>query len=197
MGSLFKVVLPLSRNERVAIEHAPENSILACKANSKILVVEDNFINQEVIKAIFASIGLSIKLADTGEKALELVEETDFDVVFMDIQLPGIDGNETTRLIKLADTGEKALELVEETDFDVVFMDIQLPGIDGNETTRLIKLKHPDLPIIGLSADAFDQQNPEHFDNQESNNGMVDYLTKPVERQRLIGVLNRFMPPAI
>jgi signal transduction histidine kinase/CheY-like chemotaxis protein len=156
-GSLFKVVLPLSKskNEKEAEDKGPDILSLSCKVNSNILVVEDNFINQEVIKAIFGSIDLPIQLADSGEHALELVADSTF---------------------------------------DVIFMDIQLPGIDGNETTRLIKQKYPSLPIIGLSADAFEQHNFVLADDQNSSTGMSDYLIKPVERQQLIRVLNRFLP---
>jgi signal transduction histidine kinase/CheY-like chemotaxis protein len=153
-GSLFKVVLPLSANKKEQKER-PIILSLSCKTNSKILVVEDNFINQEVIKAIFTSIGLTIQLAESGEKALEMVEESTF---------------------------------------DMIFMDIQLPGINGNETTHLIKLKYPSMPIIGLSADAFEQHRFISTDNQNSATGMSDYLTKPVERQQLISVLNHFLP---
>jgi PAS domain S-box-containing protein len=69
-------------------------------AQTRILIVEDNEINQEVAREILNSIGLGTTIASDGHMALELLEHNSFDAVLMDIQMPGIDGYETTRLIR-------------------------------------------------------------------------------------------------
>ena len=55
-----------------------------------------------------------------------------------------------------AKNGQEAVELVDNNTFDLVLMDIKMPIMDGLEATKAIKEKHPDLPIIALTANAFD-----------------------------------------
>ena len=68
-------------------------------------------------------------------------------------------------------------------------MDIHLPGIDGRQTSEKIKLNYPQLPIIALSADAFNQ----HKFN-ENDKIWDEYLCKPLEIEKLVQALNRFIP---
>ncbi len=70
-------------------------------APAEILVVEDNMVNQQVAEALLNEAGLSVSLADNGEEALQLLEKKKFDLVFMDIQMPVLDGFATTREIRL------------------------------------------------------------------------------------------------
>lgn len=65
-----------------------------------ILVVEDNKVNQMVISALLAEIGYQIKIVASGEAALEEVGQNTYQLVFMDINLPGISGIETTKYLK-------------------------------------------------------------------------------------------------
>ena len=64
------------------------------------LVVEDNEINAIVVEGFLQRMGHEVTVASTGEAALEYFEDTDFDIVLMDISLPGIDGVETTRRMR-------------------------------------------------------------------------------------------------
>ena len=56
-------------------------------------------INQEVAKAMLADYNLIVDIADTGEQGVEMANKNHYDLVLMDIQLPGIDGYETTMRI--------------------------------------------------------------------------------------------------
>ena len=66
----------------------------------RILVVEDNHVNQKVVTAVLRKRGFSIELANNGREALTRLESDAFDLVLMDVQMPVLDGLEATRLIR-------------------------------------------------------------------------------------------------
>jgi signal transduction histidine kinase len=67
----------------------------------RILVVEDNHVNQKVVTAVLRKRGFSIELANDGQEALNKLEQSAaFDLVLMDVQMPVLDGLEATRLIR-------------------------------------------------------------------------------------------------
>lgn len=68
--------------------------------NLKLLVVEDNEINQEVAKGILEMFGCSVTMASSGSIALEFLEQESFDAVFLDCQMPEMDGFEVVRRMR-------------------------------------------------------------------------------------------------
>lgn len=67
---------------------------------AKVLVVEDNATNQMVAKGLLKKFGIEVELAGNGVEALKSLEQLDFDLVFMDCQMPEMDGYEATRCIR-------------------------------------------------------------------------------------------------
>lgn len=67
---------------------------------SKLLLVEDNPINQEVAQEILAAAGFEVDICDNGAKALQAVQDNHYDVVLMDIQMPVMDGLQATQAIR-------------------------------------------------------------------------------------------------
>lgn len=66
----------------------------------RVLVAEDNLINQKLIIQVLKRMGYRVQIADNGQKALDLLQTSLFDIILMDIQMPVMDGYETTRYIR-------------------------------------------------------------------------------------------------
>ncbi|TXD84577.1 response regulator [Subsaximicrobium wynnwilliamsii] len=102
-GTTFFFEIPLTyAPESVKIEkvdYSKNISSLDIK-NIKILIVEDNKINQMITKKILTKMNLECEVVDNGEDAVEKVRENRYDVVLMDIHMPGISGLEATKIIR-------------------------------------------------------------------------------------------------
>ena len=66
----------------------------------KILIAEDNLINQEVIKAYVGKLGVNATIVSSGKEVLSAYEIEDYDLILMDIEMPGMDGVEATHEIR-------------------------------------------------------------------------------------------------
>jgi len=63
-------------------------------ANCSILLVEDNVINQKVVKLMLGKFDINPAIADSGAQAIEVIKDRKFDLVLMDLHMPGMDGVE-------------------------------------------------------------------------------------------------------
>ena len=78
-----------------------------------ILVVDDNLVNLKVSKALMEPYGMIVDTAESGNKAIEMVKNGDYDLIFMDHMMPELDGVDTTRLIRnLDDEKAKSIPIV-------------------------------------------------------------------------------------
>jgi len=123
----------------------------AARSALKILVVEDNVINQQVTLGMLGSIGCRADLAQDGAEAVEMVGKGDYGLVLMDYQMPVMDGIAATKAIR---------------------------ALAGPEAR---------VAIVALTASAMigDRE-------QCLAAGMDDYLDKPLDRARLVEVLDRW-----
>jgi two-component system, sensor histidine kinase and response regulator len=76
------------------------SEIIKLIGGARVLLVEDNAINQQVASEILESIGLIIEVAENGVEAVRMVSEAEYDVVLMDIQMPEMDGHTATQRIR-------------------------------------------------------------------------------------------------
>jgi len=96
--SCFSVDLPLPVGSEPVL--APEQPALPLPANLRVLVAEDNPINQKVICAMIQRQGWTVVLASNGKDAYEIFLRERCDLVLMDVQMPEVDGLEATKLIR-------------------------------------------------------------------------------------------------
>ena len=97
-GSTFRVSLPLEASGEEPLEDQSQRILK--NPPGRILVVEDHPANQYVAKSLLESLQCTVSVASSGAEALELLARETFDLVFMDCQLPGMDGYETTRRMR-------------------------------------------------------------------------------------------------
>lgn len=73
-------------------------------AGVRVLVAEDNLVNQRLIQGLLSRLGCTVYVVDNGAHALDALAEQDVDLVLMDCQMPQLDGFETTRLLRARET---------------------------------------------------------------------------------------------
>jgi signal transduction histidine kinase/CheY-like chemotaxis protein len=101
-GTKVTFTLPLIKSENTIIHRVNRFSTeekLADKYPLKILLAEDNNINQAIAKKLFHKLGYEIDIAKDGVEAVKAVHEIAYDMIFMDMQMPNMDGVTATKII--------------------------------------------------------------------------------------------------
>ena len=87
-----------------------------------------------------------------------------------------------------AKNGQEAVDMADKGEYDIVLMDIKMPIMDGLEATKAIKAKFPDLPIVALTANAFDSDRQLALEA-----GCNDFLSKPVSSEICLQTIKKFI----
>ena len=144
------------------------------RPRQRILIVEDNPINQKLAVRMTEKLGYQAFVAENGQEALKALETEDFAVLLMDCQMPVMDGFEATRRIR---ESEQRQSTEQNTD--------RLTNDESPMTTS------PHIPIIAVTANAM-QGDREHC----LASGMDDYLAKPIQMESLRAMLTRWVSPS-
>lgn len=126
------------------------------KYKGTALVAEDNYINREVVSEFLKTLGCNVESAENGLEAVAIIKNEGVDIVFMDCQMPVMDGYSAASEIREWE-------------------------ISRQSETR--------LPVIALTAHAMEGDREKCL-----SAGMDDYLSKPLEYEKLEEVLQRYLP---
>jgi len=122
---------------------------------ARVLLVEDSDVNRKVASIMLRRLGCKVTVAHDGFEALENLRKDDFDLVFLDVQMPVLDGIETVRRIRNVSSG----------------------------------VLRPAVPVIAMTARALQGDREECLEA-----GMNDYLSKPVRKEALEEILQKWIP---
>lgn len=138
------------------------------KGAKRILLVEDLPFNQTIAKLLLERDGHHVQVAGNGREALIALAEASFDVVFMDVRMPVMDGLTTTRLIRRCETDSKP------------------QAREDNELIRAVaaRIQGGRIHIVGMTGDATDDGRQECFAA-----GMNGFVSKPFDRKELLQAL--------
>ena len=147
----FNLTLPQASHPANLKPEADNQENLLVRQGLKVMLVEDNKVNQKVAMAILCKAGCEVDVAENGQDAIQKIQVKPFDIVLMDCQMPVMDGFEAT--------------------------------------ARIRAMKEPlcNIPIIAITAHAM-------MDDKQKclAGGMDDYISKPVNRQALIDIINKY-----
>ncbi len=174
-SSLFEAimhVLPDHAARYAKAAQAPPLTTVPNLRGARLLLVEDNALNQEVALGVLADTLCDVTIASNGQEALNAVMSEPFDVVLMDVQMPVMDGYAATRAIR---------EWERECS---VFSVTAKQSDDGTLNTE------HSLPIIAMTAHAM------AGDAEKSlAAGMNDHVTKPIDPNELFAALLKWVRP--
>lgn len=154
-GTSFTVYIPYEKSKSSASD-LPDTSIATFRipASSKILVVEDNPMNQEMIRALFSEMGSEILLAKNGQTGIDIAKKYNPDIIFMDIHMPKLDGFETVKKIRTFDTkvpiiglSANAFREHKEAALKAGFYDYLTKPIQMSELVRVLKKYLVDVTV--------------------------------------------------
>ncbi|KAJ3679212.1 hypothetical protein LUZ60_017223 [Juncus effusus] len=177
MGQRRKQTSPVPPSSPVCVDLNLSLNLGEKDKGFRVLLVDDNKVNIIVAKNMLHQLGHKFDIVNNGLEAIRAVQSTQFDLIFMDVHMPVMDGIQATRLIRSFEQNG--------------FWDPSVGPTCQNisqESFDLLRLRKR-TPIIAMTANAYGESATECLAS-----GMDSYISKPVTFQNLKQVLQNFLP---
>jgi len=192
---------PEKTDERNVSEQNTKSTEAAGERIHKILLVEDNVVNQHVALATLQRYGCMVDVANNGQEAINRVKLSNYDLIFMDCQMPVIDGIEATRIIRKNEKDEgrertpiialtaNALQADRRACLEVGMDDFLIKPIRIRTLSEIFERfsirKHEKIDLDAISSKSI--TNTEHLDHE-----VIDELQKLLDKEQLSNVVSLF-----
>ncbi|NVD06711.1 response regulator [Vibrio sp. JPW-9-11-11] len=202
-GSTFSFHICLPLCDELATLSVTEDARPLLFPSARILVAEDNRANQLVIREMFKRLGLDIDIAQNGIEVLEMVKNYQYDLIFMDISMPKMDGMKATAAIRaLADSNTANLPIVALTAHSLAgdkekflaagmndYLSKPLRLSQLVEKINLFLNKHSTTAQLGFDQMVTSNKQPipynEEIDEQSTDDAMLDLVDEAVLQQMI------------
>ena len=162
--------------QKPAGQEQPKAPLAPSKAENavRVLIVEDNLVNQKLAKMMLKKSGYHVNIANNGKEAVEIYTENpkDYDLILMDIQMPEMDGFEATQAIRQFEIQNQNLNQ-------------QLVGEATAKEGKPSSIQR--VPIIAMTAHAMKGDKEKCL-----GGGMDDYIAKPIKREIVMETLEKW-----
>jgi len=169
----------VARGPQIHTEKSRGQDAIGKIRGARILLVEDNEINQQVAKEILSGAGFEVTLANNGEEAVNAVQKNQYDAVLMDIQMPVMDGYAATRKIREWQLKAHSSKLKAET--------TDLTATRDRQPETSVQRS---VPIIAMTAHAMTGDREKSLEV-----GMDDHIAKPIDPEELFSTLLKWINP--
>ena len=173
-GSTFSFWLPIDAQAVTAVEPAPSEEASTRTDGCRVLIVEDNPVNQRLASALLSKAGYGVRIAGTGRDALQALDDEVFDIVLMDVQMPDMTGVETTHHIRRRER------------------DIRAGRAGASMGASFGRPRHPRLPIVAMTAHVMESDRDACLEA-----GMDAFLPKPITATELLATMARLRPQVV
>ncbi len=171
-------VLHTSSVETCPPSPEPQSALPESRRRLHILLAEDNAINQRVAVTVLQRQGHAVVVAGNGKEALAALEREAFDLVLMDVQMPEMDGFETTRAIRKYEAAKNTGRGMMNDERDT-----------QNPSCIMHHASVPHLPVVAMTAHAMKGDRERCLAA-----GMDAYVSKPLQAQQLFEVIESLVP---
>ncbi|HEX2056431.1 MAG TPA: PAS domain-containing protein [Nitrospiraceae bacterium] len=173
-GSTFWFTARLPHGIGPAVTQAEQPTLVGTQTSRqqatslRLLLVEDNTVNQRVAVKILEKLGYRVDVASNGQEAVAAHERAPYHLIFMDCQMPEMDGYEATRVIRQQEASSFAMQMASA----------------GSRPTQ----SRQRVPIVAMTANAMRGDREACLDA-----GMDDYIAKPIRAKDLEAALERWL----
>jgi len=152
---------------------------------ARILVAEDNMVNQQVALGILKKMGLRTDAVGNGLETIHALQTLPYDLVLMDVQMPEMDGLEATRRIRESETRGQVSNVRRQSP-EAISDSLDSDQLNADSGP----LSFGRIPIIAMTAAAMQEDKDNCLEA-----GMDDYLSKPIQPHALAELLQRYLRP--